>query len=320
MLRAADIRGMYAIIPTPALPGANNYGAERTINLVETERLINALIKDGVDGLITTGTTGEIATITDDEYRDFVDCVLSVVNKRIPTFIGASGLGAHQAVARLKFASEKGADGSLLGLPMWQPLTLDMAVDYYRQVSKLFPKLSLMVYPNVRAFRFGFPLEFWGAVSKSAPTVVAAKASRAAGLKELIEATEGRVNFVPIDMQVQEFHAISPETTTACWSTGASMGPEPCVAIMKALSSGNSELVKSIAKDIAWANEPIAPILTNLEFFASHNIQMEKLRIGAAGYCTPGPIRPPYDHMPEEFSKASQECGKRWAQITPKYR
>ena len=91
MLTATDIRGMYAIIPTPALPNANRYDADRTVDLVETERLVKALIEDGVDGLITTGTTGECATLTREEYEAFVDCVLSVA---LPPTIRTSSRGA----------------------------------------------------------------------------------------------------------------------------------------------------------------------------------------------------------------------------------
>ena len=35
---------------------------------------------------------------------------------------------------------------------MWQPCTLDTAVEYYRTMSLAFPDLALMVYGNSRAF------------------------------------------------------------------------------------------------------------------------------------------------------------------------
>jgi len=56
--------------------------------------------------------------------------------------------------------AERGADGILVGLPTWQPLTADMAVEYYRSVSEGFPRLLLVVYGNHRAVRFAFISEF----------------------------------------------------------------------------------------------------------------------------------------------------------------
>ena len=318
MLSATDLRGLYAIIPTPARPGAQALDATGTIDLPETERLVNALIRDGSSGLIVLGTTGECATVSNADYEVFVDCVCSTVAKRIPTFVGATALGGHDVYRRLKFAQERGADGSLLGLPMWQPVTTDMAVKYYAEVSKLFPKLAIMAYANMRAFRFGFPLEFWSAVVKAAPTVMSAKYSRATGLKELIAATDRRINFLPIDMSVAEFYEISPETTTACWATAAAMGPEPALAVMNAVLANDKPRIKQWNDEIAWANEPILGLLAKPEVFASYNIQVEKVRIEEAGYCRPGPIRPPYDVFPAEYEAASRECGRRWAKLREK--
>jgi hypothetical protein len=56
-------------------------------------------------------------------------------------------------------------------------------------------------------------------------------------------------------------------------------------------------------------------LLTKPDVFASYNIQIEKIRIETAGYCRPGPIRPPYNVIPEPFAAAARECGRRWATL-----
>jgi len=184
MLTAKEFHGLWAIIPTPSKPGADRADAVDTVDLDETARVINALIKDGSDALIVLGTTGECATLTRQEYEAFVDTVLSTVNKRIPCFVGTTALGTHEVVYRTRFAQEHGADGILLGLPMWQPLRVDQAVEYYRSVGELFPKLAIQVYGNPRAFRFAFPPEFWAAVVKAVPNITSAKYSRPKALLE----------------------------------------------------------------------------------------------------------------------------------------
>jgi len=319
MLSAKDINGLYAIIPTPALPGANRLDARNTVDLDETERLVNALIRDGIDALITLGTTGECATLTQEEFEAFADCVARTVNRRVPLFIGTTALAAHTVAERLRFVQECGADGTLLGMPMWQPCTVPMAVKYYGEVCAMFPKLALMVYANARAFRFAFPQEFWVEVKKAAPAVVAAKYSRPAGLAELVDATKGQINFVPNDMRVDKFFELSPGSTTACWATAAAMGPAPSVAMARAIRDKNAPRIKAVGADIKWANEPIHAVVENPDVFASYNIQVEKIRIEAAGYCKPGPIRPPYDYIPDDFRAASVECGRRWAELCKRY-
>ena len=319
MLTAQDIQGLYAIIPTPALPNAESLDARDTVDLVETERVINALIQDGISGLIVLGTTGECATLSQSDYEAFVTCVLETVKKRIPTFVGTSALGGHEVANRLHFIKDRGADGTLLGLPMWQPLVDVEAINFYRQVSELFPQLAVMVYANSRAFRYSFPLEFWEAVAREAPTVCAAKHSRPGNLVKIIKASKGRINFVPHEMSVKKFYNLSPQTTTACWATSAAMGPAPACAIMEAIQQKNSQAIETLAEAIDWAATPIHPIVTDAEVFASYNIQLEKLRINAAGYCKAGPMRPPYNYMPEEFKLAAEECGRRWALLCDNY-
>jgi dihydrodipicolinate synthase/N-acetylneuraminate lyase len=319
MLTASDLRGVYAIIPTPSKEGADRGDAVDTVDLVETERVVNKLIADGVQGLIVLGTTGECATITPAEYEAFVDCVLATVRKRVPSFIGTTTLGTHETIRRSRFAQERGADGILLGLPMWQPVTVDMAVEHYRMVSEACPRLALMVYGNGRAFRFSFPPEFWTRVVDVAPTVMAAKYSRPKNLLDALAAAKGRVHFLPHDGGVIKFHELSPRTTTACWSTAASMGPEPALVQMRALLSGDTEALKHIAADLAWAREPMAAITGDAELFATYNIQLEKTRIAYAGYCKAGPLRPPYHIFPEEYAESARENARRWRSLCEKY-
>ncbi len=317
MLVARDFQGLYAILPTPARPGADRFDATDTVDTDETARVIDQLIADGVSGLIVLGTTGECATLSQTDYETFVACVIETTARRVPVLVGATAAGGHEVVRRLRFVQDLGAEGTLLGMPMWQPVTLPMAVDYYRELSSLFPALAIMVYANARAFRFKFGPEFWTALAHEAPTVTSAKFSRPANLAALHEATAGRIHFMPNESTIQNFFALSPSTTTACWSTAAGMGPEPCLAILDAVRRGDEAAVAAIAAQIAWAHEPVKPIMSDPDIFGSYNIQLEKIRMDEAAYCRAGPVRPPYNHMPTDYAVAARACGQRWASLRP---
>lgn len=218
-ITASDFRGLYAIIPTPATIDASASQAEATVDLTETRRLIEALLHDGVDALIALGTTGECATLVQAEYETFVDAVLQTTNGRTSTIIGTTALGTHEAIRRAKFAAARGAHAMLLGLPMWQPCTMDMALRHYAAVAEACPNLPIMVYANSRAFRFDYTDPgFWSRIRAVAPSVVAAKFSRAKALLPCLEASEGAVHFLPHDDAVHAFYELSPQTTTACWA------------------------------------------------------------------------------------------------------
>lgn len=91
------------------------------------------------------GTVGECATLSRRDYESFVACLLSTVRDRILTFVGTTALGSHEVVRRIRFVKERGASGTLLGIPMWQPATLDMAVGFYADIAEAFPDFPIMV-------------------------------------------------------------------------------------------------------------------------------------------------------------------------------
>jgi trans-o-hydroxybenzylidenepyruvate hydratase-aldolase len=317
MITADDLQGALAIMPTPAKQGADRLDAADTVDLDETARLVESLIRDGATGIMALGTMGECATVSQSDYEAFVDCLLKTVRGRIPTFVGTTALGGHEIARRIRFVKDRGATGTLLGIPMWQPATLDMAVNFYASVARTFPDFPIMVYANSRAFRFAFGVDFWKAIVEKAPTVMSAKFSSKGILREAVAASKGRVNFVPPVGLAHEFAQLSPETATTCWIPA--VGPQVALALMKALAARDQQKAKAVAADIAWAVEPHHLITSSPEVFASYNIQLEKILMGASGYCKPGPIRPPYNVMLENFAQAARESGERFAKLREKY-
>ncbi len=321
LLTANDIRGVYSIIPTPYKPVQGVWQGEDTVDHVETERLVNAIIEDGSNGLMALGTTGEGSTVTEAEYRSFTATVLKAARRRVPVFIGATCMGLHQTIERLRYARDLGADGTLLGLPMWQECTEDIAVNFYAAVSKALPDMAIMVYANKDAFRFDFPPSFWAKVVDRAPTVTSAKFMNIRTYLDCLKAVRGKVNLLPFPETVAEYVKLAPESVTALWATSASMGPQVIVKMMDALKRRDMDLFEKIAADLKWSGQPIMKpdgIIPSGRF-GSYNIQFEKLRFEASGYCRPGPGRPPYDTMPENFAEDARENARRWVEVNKRY-
>ncbi|WP_300011014.1 hypothetical protein [Pseudonocardia sp.] len=124
-----------------------------------------------------------------------------------------------------------------------------------------------------------------------------------AGLEQLLEATHGTVKFLGNELMVEEFYAVSPDAAQACWATSASMGPAPALAILQAAADHDVASISRLGADIAWAHEPLLGLLSDPAAFASYNIQLEKIRMETAGYCVPGPIRPPTRRCPRASTR-----------------
>jgi trans-o-hydroxybenzylidenepyruvate hydratase-aldolase len=204
-------------------------------------------------------------------------------------------------------------------LGLRQPLTLEMAAEFYRTMYEAFPALPLMVYGIGRVFNFDFSPDFWRRVVEVAPTVTSALSSRIPSLPAVIDATQGRVAFLPDESRIMTFFESDPRTVKACWSTASSMGPEPAIALLKTLRSGDITRAREIDARIGWAAETMRKVSDKPEIFASYNVQMEKIRISTAGYCNAGPIRPPYNVIPDEYRAAAVEAGNRWRQLRAEF-
>src|SRR2546429_7251641 len=169
MITANDLGGALAIMPTPAKEGADRLDAANTVDLDETARLTESLVRDGATGIMALGTMGECATTSNSDYEAYVDCLLKTVRGRIPTFVGTTALGGHEIARRIKFVKERGATGTLLGIPMWQPATLDMAVRFYKDGSRTVPYFSNMGFAHPPPLLFALLPQFWGPGRGKAP-------------------------------------------------------------------------------------------------------------------------------------------------------
>lgn len=123
LLTIDAVNGAWAIIPTPSKPNAQDWRETQTVDLDETARAIEALIAAGVNGILSFGTLGECATLTRAERRVFVSAAVETVRGRVPFFTGTTTLSTRDTVELTREASALGADGTMIGLPMWCPST-----------------------------------------------------------------------------------------------------------------------------------------------------------------------------------------------------
>jgi len=69
---AKDVRGIFNIIPTPATADAARWDCEDSVDYEETERLVSMLLEIMSMPYLTNGTFGECATLTEPEWRKFM--------------------------------------------------------------------------------------------------------------------------------------------------------------------------------------------------------------------------------------------------------
>lgn len=115
------------------------------VNFEEFRKLIEFQIKNKVDAIIVCGTTGEAATMTEEEKKQTIKFAIDVVAKRTKVIVGTGSNNTKVAIDMSKWAQEIGADGILVVTPYYNKTTQNGLIAHYTEIAKAV-KLPIIMY------------------------------------------------------------------------------------------------------------------------------------------------------------------------------
>lgn len=115
------------------------------VNYEVFKEMIENQIKEGVDAIIVCGTTGEAATMSEDERKETIKFVVDTVNKRIPVIAGTGSNNTKSAIEMTKYAESIGVDGALVVTPYYNKATQKGLVEHYKAIASE-TSLPIIVY------------------------------------------------------------------------------------------------------------------------------------------------------------------------------
>ena len=151
------------------------FAPDLSVDLNATSATLEALIRDGVHGLVALGTCGENNSLEADEKRKVLKVAVGTARGQVPIIVGVSEMTTARAVAFARDAESIGADGLMVLPAMVYVPTEDELVAHFRAVAEA-TALPIMLYNNPPAYRVSIGL---GALEKLAdlPNIVAIKES-----------------------------------------------------------------------------------------------------------------------------------------------
>ena len=87
------------------------------------KKLVEYHIAQGTDALVAVGTSGESATLDEDEHIDVIKSVVDYTNGRIPVIAGTGANSTTEAIALTRKAKQAGADACLIVTPYYNKPT-----------------------------------------------------------------------------------------------------------------------------------------------------------------------------------------------------
>jgi len=100
------------------------------------QRLLALQLEGGVQGVVVAGSTGEAATLSDDEYDSLLRSAVATVGGRVPVLAGTGVSGTAKTIALTRRAAANGATHALVVTPAYVRPTQEGLKAHYLAVAE----------------------------------------------------------------------------------------------------------------------------------------------------------------------------------------
>lgn len=200
MLNAQHLRGVFPAIPTPV-------NADDTINVSATKALIAYLLKQGIDGLVPLGGTGEYGALSREERVRMCRLTVETVEGRVPVIPGVLDPGYYDAIQAGREFAKTGADALMVLTPYYTTPTQAGIRDYFMRYADESP-LPIMIYEIPYRTRIAIAPEVLHELSRH-PNIIGMKACNTdmyhflrtvAGVDESFAVFSGEDTLLPVHL------------------------------------------------------------------------------------------------------------------------
>ncbi|HXR82808.1 MAG TPA: 4-hydroxy-tetrahydrodipicolinate synthase [Hanamia sp.] len=109
------------------------------------EKMIDFVIDNGVEYLVTLGTTGETPTLTDKEQREIVDFTAKKINDRVPLVLGIGGNNTKEVIDHFSNFSLEKIAAILSSSPNYNKPSQEGIFQHYKAIGESSP-LPVILY------------------------------------------------------------------------------------------------------------------------------------------------------------------------------
>ncbi len=98
-------------------------------------KLIHFHIKNGTNGLVPAGTTGESPTLSHSEHERVIELCVNESKGKIPVIAGTGSNSTTEAISLTSHAEKIGADGALVVTPYYNKPTQEGLYQHYKAIN-----------------------------------------------------------------------------------------------------------------------------------------------------------------------------------------
>lgn len=135
----SEIQGVITAMATPFEPGG-------AVDEAAARRLASHLVEHGSHGLVVAGSTGEVATLDDEEHISLLRAVVAEVGDRAGVYCGTGTNDTRHSIELTKAAAEAGAEAALIVTPYYNKPNPAGIRAHFEAIAAAVPDLPLIAY------------------------------------------------------------------------------------------------------------------------------------------------------------------------------
>ncbi|MDR1364936.1 MAG: 4-hydroxy-tetrahydrodipicolinate synthase [Oscillospiraceae bacterium] len=128
MSKKIIFKGSAVAIVTP-------FDEQNQVNLKMLDKLINFQINNGTQAILVCGTTGESATLSDEEREKVIKYTIEKINKKIPVIVGTGSNCTEKSMNLSIRAQELGADAVIIVTPYYNKTSQSGIIQHYKYIA-----------------------------------------------------------------------------------------------------------------------------------------------------------------------------------------
>lgn len=130
------------------IPMVTSFNAsDESVNVNGVKEVTNFLIENGIDGLIPSGSSGELVAMTNDEVKLVNRTVVETAAGRVKVFASTGAYRTKDVIDMSKDAEAAGADGVMIVTPWYMAPNMAEVYDHYKAIRAAI-NIPIMVYHN----------------------------------------------------------------------------------------------------------------------------------------------------------------------------
>jgi len=220
--------------------------------------LIHFHIKNGTNGLVPAGTTGESPTLSHEEHEKVIELCINEAKGKIPVIAGTGSNSTEEAISLTKHAEKAGADAALVVTPYYNKPTQEGLYQHYKAINDT----------------CGIPVIIYNIPSRSVIDMTVDTMAKLFELKNIVGVKDATGILDRVNLQKEkmgnEFIQLTGEDANVlefnkrggigCISVTANIAPKLCSDFQKfSLSKNNNEI-----KEAERINDLLQPVHKSL--------------------------------------------------------